>query len=73
MKTYGWKEILFRAFPVSVLMYVKDHSFLASLQQKEAMLQFRKCLGSPAAGLDALEKKIFEPLSKFELRSFAFL
>jgi len=51
----------------------KLHSFLALLPQKEALLQFCKCLESTAPGLDALEKRIFAPLSKFEFRSFSFL
>ena len=49
------------------------HPFLALLPQKEALLQFRKCLGKPASCLDALEKRIFATLSKFEIRFLAFL
>jgi hypothetical protein len=49
------------------------HTFLAVLPQKEEMLQFRKCLGSTAAGLEALEKRIIEPTETFKIRSFYFL
>jgi len=74
MKTYGWKEVLFLTFPsFGANVGERLHSFLALLPQKEELLQFRKCLGRPAAGLDALEKRIFAPLSKFELQLFCFL
>ena len=74
MKRYGWKDVLFRTFPsFGANVDERLHTFLALLPQKEALFQFRKYLGSSAAGLDALEKRIFALLSKFELQPFFFL